>query len=207
MDRFSGAPARPITLNKYLYAGADPVNKTDPSGLTADIGEEAEVSAVAGIEAATPLPNIGIAVNRVAGKAFEDVVEKKLAEFTAQYGGKVFKQVFVKGPGGRRFVDFVVQMGDRLIAIEAKTKIPYGGGALVRLAGQLKTFLNPTAVGSLANPVSGEIVQVIVVTEEELAASQMAFARIATQLETGSMGPVISGTVNLIGLLSQMFGL
>jgi hypothetical protein len=71
----------------------------------------------------------------------------------------------------------------------------------------MKTFLNPTAIGSVANPVSGEIVQVILVTEAELAASQVAFARIAAQLEAGGMGPVISGTNSLIGFLAQIFGL
>ncbi len=32
-DPFSGAPIQPITLNKYVYAGADPVNRADPSGM------------------------------------------------------------------------------------------------------------------------------------------------------------------------------
>jgi RHS repeat-associated protein len=32
LDSFSGNPNRPATLNKYLYAGANPVNVRDPSG-------------------------------------------------------------------------------------------------------------------------------------------------------------------------------
>jgi RHS repeat-associated protein len=31
-DQYQGAPSAPVTLNKFLYADADPVNKTDPSG-------------------------------------------------------------------------------------------------------------------------------------------------------------------------------
>jgi RHS repeat-associated protein len=33
LDPFEGNLSRPITLNKYAYAGNDPVNATDPSGL------------------------------------------------------------------------------------------------------------------------------------------------------------------------------
>jgi len=32
LDPFDGIPARPATLNKYAYAGNDPVNGVDPSG-------------------------------------------------------------------------------------------------------------------------------------------------------------------------------
>jgi len=89
----------------------------------------------------------------------------------------------------------------RLVFIEAKTKIPYGGSALVRLAGQLKTYVNPTFIGQGLN---GTVVEVITVTEEGVAASEIAFARIAAQLETGSMGPVLSGSVELMGLLRNL---
>ncbi len=33
LDPFAGNPSQPVTLNKYLYASADPVNQRDPSGL------------------------------------------------------------------------------------------------------------------------------------------------------------------------------
>ena len=174
----------------------------DPSGMmgTADLGT---ASAGEGILSSIATPNIGIQVNYAAGKAFEGVVEKQLLRFIAEKGtGQLFKQVYVKGPGGRRFVDFVLKMGDRLIFIEAKTKIPYGGSALVRLAGQLKTYLNPNFIGQGLG--SGTVTEVIVVTEESVIAAEANFARIAAQLETGSMGPVLSGSVELMGILRNL---
>ncbi|MFY9259107.1 MAG: hypothetical protein WAO71_01215, partial [Gallionella sp.] len=39
LDPFAGNPSQPITLNKYAYAGGDPINGTDPSGLVT-LGEQ-----------------------------------------------------------------------------------------------------------------------------------------------------------------------
>jgi hypothetical protein len=33
MDEWEGEPHSPASLHRYLYAGADPVNKLDPTGL------------------------------------------------------------------------------------------------------------------------------------------------------------------------------
>ena len=38
MDSYEGNPADPLSLHKYLYAQADPVNNTDPSGNESLIG-------------------------------------------------------------------------------------------------------------------------------------------------------------------------
>ena len=38
MDSIDGDPESPITLHKYLYGNADPVNVTDPSGHEGDLG-------------------------------------------------------------------------------------------------------------------------------------------------------------------------
>ena len=43
MDPFAGWPYQPQSLHKYLYAGANPVMYSDPSGLyTSEFGYEAE---------------------------------------------------------------------------------------------------------------------------------------------------------------------
>ncbi|MFY9259852.1 MAG: RHS repeat-associated core domain-containing protein [Gallionella sp.] len=45
LDPFEGNPSQPITLNKYAYAGGDPVNATDPSGLVL-LGQQMEALSV-----------------------------------------------------------------------------------------------------------------------------------------------------------------
>jgi RHS repeat-associated protein len=39
-DAFRGLPREPITMHRYLYGGADPVNKTDPTGDLFDSGSQ-----------------------------------------------------------------------------------------------------------------------------------------------------------------------
>ncbi|MEK8020925.1 MAG: RHS repeat-associated core domain-containing protein, partial [Candidatus Parabeggiatoa sp.] len=48
MDSFAGIPQNPITLHKYLYANADPLNHTDPSGKFS-IGSMSASFKIAGI--------------------------------------------------------------------------------------------------------------------------------------------------------------
>lgn len=40
MDPFEGVERYPLTLHKYLYAGADPANKVDPTGEFLDVGSQ-----------------------------------------------------------------------------------------------------------------------------------------------------------------------
>jgi RHS repeat-associated protein len=48
VDPFEGRIFDPPTLHKYLYAGADPVNKIDPSGRELTVGQLAVVGAMIG---------------------------------------------------------------------------------------------------------------------------------------------------------------
>jgi hypothetical protein len=82
------------------------------------------------------------------------------------------------------------------------TKVRYRG--LDKNAGRAFVALALANLYLARKPLLG---QVIVVTDEELAAAQVAWAKIAGELSSGSMGPVISGTVELTGLLSQILGL
>jgi RHS repeat-associated protein len=45
-DTFDGNTAEPITLNHYLYAGADPVNHTDPGGHDFSVSETLSVEGI-----------------------------------------------------------------------------------------------------------------------------------------------------------------
>ncbi|MCG7945552.1 MAG: hypothetical protein N0C84_04330, partial [Candidatus Thiodiazotropha taylori] len=54
MDSWQGNTHRPITLNKYVYADANPANKIDPSGHMSAIGQVGAVSTI-GILASMPM--------------------------------------------------------------------------------------------------------------------------------------------------------
>ncbi|MFZ6682213.1 RHS repeat-associated core domain-containing protein [Undibacterium sp. Tian12W] len=58
-DTFRGASRRPITLNRYLYASADPVNRIDPSGYADNPASLSMTGAINGILSSISLPNIG----------------------------------------------------------------------------------------------------------------------------------------------------
>ena len=49
MDPFMGSVFDPMTLHKYLYAAADPVNKTDPTGMLVSAAEFMLVGAIIGL--------------------------------------------------------------------------------------------------------------------------------------------------------------
>ena len=48
MDPFEGLEHEPLTLHRYLYAGADPVNKVDPSGRDFSLGAQITIGAMLG---------------------------------------------------------------------------------------------------------------------------------------------------------------
>jgi hypothetical protein len=194
MDTATGKNAEPVSLHKYLYANINPVSYTDPSGrvtlieLNTAIGEEARLGALSEGFA-------NVTANRIAGKTVEKLVISELENFTRQYGGTVLKQVYFRGPGGVRFADAVVQLGDRFVAIEVKKGIPLGGQALARLGGQLLTFTQGAA------PSLGTASDVILISEESAASAEAAFASIEAKVGTGTLTGVYQGTMELIPIL------
>src|SRR5215469_13430561 len=77
MDSFEGLHDQPLSLHKYLYASADPINRRDPSGRqdeieeveAEDIGEELDSNIAAGAE------QQGAAATESVGEAEADVAE------------------------------------------------------------------------------------------------------------------------------------
>jgi len=195
-DRRLGSPGSPASQHRYAYADGDPVQNLDPSGHTVMIGLNLNISLGA---LTTVSANIArVTANRIAGKALETFVEAQLQRFVAQYGGTVLRQVYFKGPGGVRFADFVVKVGQRFVAIETKTKIPMSGSSLVRLGGQLKTFIS----GASGNPaLAGTATEVIVITEESVVALEAAFVSIEAQVSAGTISGILQGTTGLMTAL------
>jgi RHS repeat-associated protein len=195
-DPHPGVKNRPATLHDYAYALNDPVDLVDPSGKFALISVSMPDGALR--QAATG-QGVRVLANHAAGKAFERFVGAQLERFAARNGGEVFKNVFIQGNGGRRFADFVVRVGDKLVVIETKTKVPLSGGALKRLGGQLLSYLNPSRVA-----VKGQVVETLVIVEQDVVAAEAAWAVIAPGLESGAIGPVLQGSVQLMNVLRNV---
>jgi RHS repeat-associated protein len=195
MDPFPGRSSDPLSRHRYQYAHLNPVMNSDPSGLETLIGLNSGVSANATL-GLTARGAAQVTVNRVAGKAFENYVGTLLQRFVAQHGGRVFSQVRFSGPGGVRVADYVVQLGNRFIVVEAKTKIPLAGQALARLGGQLRTFAQGTT-----KVVPGSATEVIVITEETAAALEASFLTIESQVATGTISGILQGTNGLMTVL------
>jgi RHS repeat-associated protein len=196
-DTYMGRSADPASLHKYAYAHGNPVLYSDPSGHMVVLGLDLGgmfTSLGRTIGASTSR----VTANRAAGKALERYVESQLQRFVAQHGGQILRQVYFKGPGGVRFADAVVKLGNRFVAIEVKTNLPLGGQALVRLANQIRTF----TLGSSPNAaLPGTAAEVIVITEQSAAAIEASFLLVESKVATGTLAGVLQGTNGLMTVL------
>jgi RHS repeat-associated protein len=196
-DSFTGFPTIPVSLNKYLYGHANPIINSDPTGHFILIGLNLD-----GLWSTTIRSSqanmASVTANRVAGKALETFVTNSLRDFTARYGGHVFTQVRFAGPGGLRFADAVVKLGNRFVVIEVKTNVPLAGSSLVRLGGQIRTFSSGSPTTTL---IQGQAAEVIVITEQSVAAIEASFLAIESQVATGTLSGVLQGTMNLTTVL------
>jgi RHS repeat-associated protein len=129
-DTYTGAPARPLTLNRYIYADADPVNKLDRSG-NMSLSEQGAVAEGQGALSSAAVPNIGrqyaSRLAKKAGDAFTDKIENAIKDclkpgVSMKSGTGVPK---VRTNDGRwAMPDFMFQVGDKIAYLEAKTKLP-----------------------------------------------------------------------------------
>ncbi len=195
VDPWQGEKQRPVSLNRFLYVGADPVDGRDPSGRVevsfAGIGTAfngAMAMATAGVRYGS------VIYNRLAGKALENA----LAGFLRTHlpTGSLVAQRLLTGPGGPRVFDILVKYRDKIVILEVKTGIPAGGGAFGRLLGQIKTFSAPTNL--VERGIVGTVERVIVVTAEEAVAIEATSARVLTELGSSSGPTVLNGAMNLV---------
>nr|NCS29853.1 tandem-95 repeat protein [Microcystis aeruginosa F13-15] len=198
-DSFAGIKTVPVSLNKYIYGHASPVINIDPSGNFTIVG--LNLGGFFSTSASFLGGNLArITVNNLAGKTFERFV---IAQLQRQFGkDAVFTGVRFTGPGGIRVADAVIKLGDRLIIIETKTKIPLGGSSLARLGGQIKTF----SLGTPSNQaLRGLAQEVVVITEQSAAAAEASFVAIEAKLATGSLSGVLQGSLELTSVLRTLF--
>ncbi|KPV93613.1 tRNA3(Ser)-specific nuclease WapA precursor [Pseudoalteromonas sp. P1-9] len=90
-DEWMGRDGEPVTLNKYLYTHADPVNGIDPSGYMTFIGQGVVASRVTGMLSATVRATVKIWSGKNRGKAVK--ISKQV--------GCLMGQQFVKNMDGR----------------------------------------------------------------------------------------------------------
>ena len=143
-DPMAGVEQDTRTQNRYAYAFADPLNRVDPSGRMS-LGE---VSAALNIQVNIALTAVrsGFATSAaVGGLALRNlgmVVESAVGQILTRIvgTGAVRSGIPLVGPGGRRVIDFMVQMGNRVAYLEVKYGLPRRAGpALTRLVGQIRT--------------------------------------------------------------------
>lgn len=146
-DPFQGFFYDPVSLHKYLYTENDPVNKKDPSGYISLSSLSVGLSTSINLQVATRI-GAQFAISRAAGgatlRALGIYVERSVGIILTRVLGRaaVNRGVLLVGQGGRRVLDFWLQVGQRVAILEVKYKVPSkAGAALTRLVGQMKTAL------------------------------------------------------------------
>ncbi|MBK9362876.1 MAG: RHS repeat-associated core domain-containing protein [Rubrivivax sp.] len=143
-DPHLGSPSDPRSQHAYAYAHSDPLNNIDPSGMMS-LGE---VGAAMSAQVNLALANVraGFAISRAIGgsalRALGATVESAVERILIQTLGRsaVSSQIRLVGPGGRRVIDFMIQVKDRVALLEVKYGLPQKvGPAMTRLIGQIRT--------------------------------------------------------------------
>jgi RHS repeat-associated protein len=191
-DPFPGLEFDPVTLHKYLYANASPTNYIDPSG------EISLASYSAGINVALNTVRYSFGVSRIAGgralNALGTAVENAVGGILRMIpgatvtGGPGVSPIALVGPGGTRFLDFMIVARNQVAYLEVKYSMPAkGSAAFSRLIGQMRTFV------SAAEARKGGA-QVVLFTYRAPTAAQT-----AALAET--LGPTASSVQHVYGLL------
>ena len=146
VDPWAGFIYDPVTLHKYVYAWADPVNTVDPDGL------EPLPATIAALQIRVSLAVSTLGVRLVAAFAAGGPVIGRLFNAIGRFAQTAAHEVLVFyqsiRPGfeilaqrqtGARVIDFFVRFGNRAAWIEVKYALPWRAGEpLTRLVGQVQ---------------------------------------------------------------------
>jgi len=201
MDTFEGRSQDPLSLHKYLYAGADPINHIDPRGK--DLAESIAAVAISVTLFVQSVPQL-------LSEAFEEggtavgVLFNELGQVAENYAGQTLALVedalpeietLPQQPVGQRVIDFVVRNTEtaKQLFIEVKYGLPSGPEALGRLVAQVQ------AASQAAQQNGG---QVILWTLKNLTPQELQ----TLESEIGnSEVQVVSGVENLYKVVTNYF--
>src|SRR5208283_3729631 len=148
MDTYAGNPRDPLSLHKYLYTAANPVNHTDRSGRDFDLGTTIGTLAVQAQLYVLSVPaQIGAAF--AAGGTAVGVLWNSLGAEAENFAAQVLDEAEIElpeietlsqQPVGQRVIDFIVKNTEtaKQLFIEVKYGIPYNADAMSRLVAQLQ---------------------------------------------------------------------
>ncbi len=150
MDPWTGGAFEPPTLHRYLYAGSDPSNKFDPTGLEFNL--PSTLSAISG-GITVALGNFGATLANafrqggpVLGQFFHTI--GRFAQDKAVETVRAFAQgnpqliVEESKQAGTRILDIFVRSGSRAAYIEVKWGLPWRvGESMTRLISQINSGL------------------------------------------------------------------
>lgn len=113
MDTFQGFFTSPVTLHKYLYGNADPVNNIDPSGNISlgSIGTALNISARL---ASRSVANVGKTALRSFNQSISKIGLRNKNGITAKKKGKGAKKGKNKDEEAENFEEFMVMLEARM---------------------------------------------------------------------------------------------
>src|SRR5258708_18275852 len=155
MDSFEGRSQDPLSLHKYLYAGANPVNRVDPSGKDF-------IDSLAAISISVTL--FVSSVPQLLSEAFEEggtavgVLFNEIGQVAENYAAQVLTlvedeigeiEILQQQRVGGRVIDFIVRNAEtaKQMFIEVKYGFPSSAAAMSRAVAQIQAASQAAAQG------------------------------------------------------------
>jgi len=147
LDTYEGDSQSPLSLHKYLYVGANPVNLRDRSGHEFDLG-----TTIGALSVQATL--FVLSVPALIGEAFEEggaavgQLFNELGAVAESYAAQVLQEAEIELPQietlpqqpiGQRVIDFVIRNSQtaKQLFLEVKYGIPNSADAMARLVAQI----------------------------------------------------------------------